>query len=519
MIQPQLRHLAYALLLSFSAPVTVQAIDITLYPALHVAAVESSSTSFQLPASDLHASYPPLLEEQASDLWDRMRSGFRIPDLENSVTASRTKWYSAQPAHFERTLNRASRYLYHVVEELEKRDMPTELALLPFVESSFDPHAVSSAQAAGMWQFIPSTGKFFNLKQNFFRDERRDILASTDAALTYLQKLHDMFGDWHLALAAYNWGEGSVQRAINKAKAQRLPTDFNSLSRFMPEETKNYVPKLQAVKNIISEPQRYAVTLPPVENEPYFVTVRKIRDIDVKVAAQLAELSMDEFKALNPQFNRPVITGGPNTYILLPHANAEKFKSNIEKWERGLSSWALYTVKDSKEQVEAIAKRFNTTPEVLREVNNLPANVRIKSGSTLLVPRVGDIAEQSITREVADRAVLHYETLPPPERRMVVKVGQRDTLYAIAKRYNVTVSQIKGWNDLKVDRVLLGQTLELFLPNQSIARSSARSTASSVRPKASVVAKKSAPAKPAKSSTTVAKRQDNGRTVVAASSK
>lgn len=505
MIQPKLRRLACTLLLSFSAPAAVHAVDITLYPSFHLAAAEPSSIHFQVPVSDLHTSYPPVMDEQASDLWERIRAGFRIPDLDNSITVTRTKWYSAQPEYFERTLDRASRYLYHVVEELEKRDMPTELALLPFVESSFDPNAVSSAKAAGMWQFIPSTGKFFNLKQNFFRDERRDILASTDAALTYLQRLHHMFGDWHLALAAYNWGEGSVQRAINRAKAQRLPIDFNSLSRFMPEETRHYVPKLQAVKNIIAEPRRYAVTLPPVDNEPYFVTVRKIRDIDVEVAAQLAELSMEEFRALNPQFNRPVITGGPDTYILLPHANAEKFKTNIESWERGLSSWAVYTVKDSREQVETIAKRFNTTPQVLREVNNLPANVRIRSGSTLLVPRVGDVAEQSITREVADRAVLHYESLPPPEQRMVVRVVKNDTLYGLAKRYNVTVAQIKGWNGLKMDRLRLGQTLEIFVP-----------TRGGTRTKATAIAKKKAPAK---SATSVAKRKASSKTVIAASVK
>jgi membrane-bound lytic murein transglycosylase D len=203
--------------------------------------------------------------------------------------------------------------------------MPTELALLPFIESAFNPQAYSSAKAAGMWQFIPSTGRDYNLKQNVFRDERRDVLASTNAALTYLQRLYGMFGDWQLALAAYNWGEGSVSRAIAKAQAAGRPTDYNSLSAYMPAETRNYYPKLQAVKNIIAAPAQYGITLPVVENQPYFVSIKKTRDIDVKLAAQLAELPMEEFKALNPQFNRPVITGSPNTQILLPHSNAEKF--------------------------------------------------------------------------------------------------------------------------------------------------------------------------------------------------
>ena len=470
------KHLACAVALVFSLPAAVHAFDISLHHSVTLAAVEPSSLNWKLPPSDLPGGYPPLIEEQASDLWERMRAGFQIPDLDNATTASKTEWYSSQPAYFERTLNRASLYLYHVVEELEKRGMPTELALLPFVESSFDPHAVSSAKAAGMWQFIPSTAKFFNLKQNFFRDERRDILASTDAALTYLQKLHDMFGDWHLALAAYNWGEGSVQRALKKARAQRLDTDFDTLTRFMPKETREYVPKLLAVRSIISEPQRYAVTLPPVENAPYFVTVNKLRDIDVELAAKLAEIPMEEFRALNPQFNRPVIAGGPTTYILLPHANAEKFKANIASWERELSTWGAYKVKDTSEKIETIAARFKTTPEILRKVNNIPPNMIVMAGSTLLVPRLANAASQDITREVADQAILQYEPLVPPGRRTIVKVGKRDTLYGLARRYQVTVSDIKKWNNLKANRIILGQKLELFVPQRATAKTSIRKT-------------------------------------------
>ena len=222
--------------------------------------------------------------------------------------------------------------------------MPTELALLPFIESAFNPEAYSSAKAAGMWQFIPTTGLMFKLKQTMFKDERRDVLASTTAALNYLEKLYGMFGDWQLALAAYNWGEGAVQRAIKKNEAAGKPTDFNSLSALMPAETRNYVPKLQAVKNIIAHPDQYGINLPKVENQPYFVTIGKTRDIDIKIAAQLAELPINEFKALNPQFNRPVITGGEKTKILMPQANAEKFKLNLAKWNRPLSSWTSHTV-------------------------------------------------------------------------------------------------------------------------------------------------------------------------------
>jgi len=186
------------------------------------------------------------------DLWARIRSGYAIPDIDNNLVAKHVQWYASRPDYLTRTSGRASLYLYHVVQELEKRGMPTELALLPVIESAFNPQALSTADAAGIWQFVPGTGRDFNLQQNMFKDERRGVLASTDAALTYLQRLYTMFGDWQLALAAYNWGEGNVQKAIQKNRALGKPTDFESLSELMPAETRNYVPKLQAVKNIIA---------------------------------------------------------------------------------------------------------------------------------------------------------------------------------------------------------------------------------------------------------------------------
>ena len=274
------------------------------------------SSAIKAPAPNLAT--PPAYATKASiddpfretDVWNRIRTGFSIPDLNNPLVTKHANWYADRPDHMARTSARASLYLFHVVTELEKRNMPTELALLPFIESAFNPVAVSSANAGGMWQFMPGTGRDFNLKQNAFKDDRRSVLASTDAALTYLQKLYDMFGDWQLALAAYNWGEGSVQKAIAKNRAAGKPTDFDSLAHLMPAETRNYVPKLQAVKNIVANPARFGLSLPLIRNEPYFTAVDKTSDIDLAIAAQLAELSVDEFKALNPQFKRPVITGG-----------------------------------------------------------------------------------------------------------------------------------------------------------------------------------------------------------------
>ena len=178
-----------------------------------------------------------------------------MPDLDNDLVRERERWYATRPDYVARMTERGGRYLFHIVEELDKRGMPTELALLPFIESAYNPQAMSVARASGMWQFIPSTGRDFELKQNVFRDDRRDVLASTRAALDYLQKLYGMFGDWHLALAAYNWGEGSVQRAIAKNQRAGLPTDYESLR--MPAETQDYVPKLQAVKNIVARPASF----------------------------------------------------------------------------------------------------------------------------------------------------------------------------------------------------------------------------------------------------------------------
>ncbi len=404
---------------------------------------------------------PQDFDQQNFDVWDRIRKGFAIPDLNNPLVATHTIWYSARPEYIQRTSKRAGRYLYHVVQELEKRQMPTELALLPFVESSFNPQAFSTAKAAGMWQFIPSTGRDFNLKQNTFRDERRDVIASTSAALSYLQKLYGMFGDWQLALAAYNWGEGSVSRAIAKAQAAGRPTDFNSLSPYMPAETRNYYPKLQAVKNIIATPAQYGVKLPVVENQPYFVSVVKTRDIDIKLAAQLAELPMEEFKALNPQFNRPIIPGSPTTVILLPQLNAEKFKVNLSNWTQSLSSWTAHKVTAARERIESIAAKFKTTPQIIREANAIPPNMHPVLGSTVLVPKLASDKDKDIATEVINNATLNVEADAPPAKRISIKVGKRDSLQSIAARYKVTPAQIREWNGLKKDQLTAGQSLKL----------------------------------------------------------
>ena len=342
------------------------------------------------------------------DLWARIRSGYAIPDVDNTLVAKHVQYYASRPEYLSRTASRASLYLYHVVQELEKRGMPTELALLPVIESSFNPQALSTANASGLWQFVPGTGRDFNLQQNMFKDERRGVLASTDAALTYLQRLYTMFGDWQLALAAYNWGEGNVQKAIQKNRALGKPTDFDSLAELMPAETRNYVPKLQAVKNIIANPAQYGVTLPAIDNQPYFTTVDKTSDIDLTVAAQLAEMSVEEFKALNPQFKKPVITG-ESTKILLPKENAEKFSQNLASWGHALSSWTTHKITSAKESIASLASKFGTTPEVIRQANNIPPQMRLKAGSTILVPKTSAMPNGDIAENVVENAQVALE--------------------------------------------------------------------------------------------------------------
>jgi len=348
-------------------------------------------------------------EYKETDVWGRIRSGYAIPDVNNNLVSRHTQAYSARPDSLKRISGRASPYLFHIVQELEKRGMPTELALLPVIESAFNPQALSTANAAGLWQFVPGTGKDYDLKQNMFKDERRGVLASTDAALSYLQRLYTMFGDWQLALAAYNWGEGNVQRIIKKNQALDKGTDFESLAELMPAETRNYVPKLQAVKNIVANPQQYNVILPAIDNQPYFTAIDKTSDIDVAVAAQLAEMPLDEFKALNPQFKKPVITGGEKTKILLPKENAEKFHLNLAQWGRELSTWTTHKITGARVSIAALASKFGTTPEVIRQANNIPAKSTVKAGSTILVPKVSASNAGDIAENIIENAVVAFE--------------------------------------------------------------------------------------------------------------
>ncbi len=350
-----------------------------------------------------------------SDLWARVREGFAVPDLDDEHVRKWEQWYAREPAYVQRMVERGSRYLFHIVEEIERREMPTELALLPFIESAFNPEAMSRVAASGMWQFMPATGRHFELRQNVFRDDRRSVLASTRAALDYLEMLHGMFGDWHLALAAYNWGQGNVARAIERNRRAGKPTDYASLR--MPKETREYVPKLQAVKNIVLRPEAFALTLPALENHPFFVTVPVERDIDVALAARLAGVSLDEFRQLNPQLNKPVILAAGTPELLMPFDAANRFIKAAAAHEGRFASWTAWVAPRTLKPQEA-AKLTGMNEAELREVNRIPPRTLVKAGSTLLVPRA-DHHAQDVTEHLADNAAL---SLAPEFKPVAAKV-------------------------------------------------------------------------------------------------
>ena len=342
--------------------------------------------SVQIPAGENNA--PQLratvdLTSMPSSLWDRIRQGFGLTDITTPLVQQQIDWFTNRPEFIKRTVERSNRYLYHIVEEVQKRGMPTEIALLPVIESAFNPVAYSRAHASGIWQFIPSTGKHYGLQQNFWYDGRRDVMAATNAALDYLEKLYDMFGSWDLALAAYNWGEGAVSRAIAKNTARGLPTDYQSLS--MPLETRYYVPRLQAVKSIIANPALYGITLEEIPNRPYFAMVTTTRHMDMRLAAKLADTPLDEFMSLNAGYSRPVIRAISEQTLLVPMEKAETFRTNLKNHDEPLVSWQAYQLKNG-ETLERVAARYNVTVAYLRQINSITPKRKIGAGSMVLVP-------------------------------------------------------------------------------------------------------------------------------------
>ncbi|MCA3178176.1 MAG: transglycosylase SLT domain-containing protein, partial [Burkholderiales bacterium] len=380
--------------------------------------------------------------EKHRDLWQRMRAGFTMPELGTALVAEKERFYLQRPDALQRMFARGGRYLHYIVEEIEKRGMPMELALLPFVESAMNPVALSSAQAAGLWQFIPSTGKQYELAQNWWVDNRRDVVKSTHAALDYLQKIHEMHDrDWFLALASYNWGENAVARAVKNNRARGLPTDYLSLN--MPAETRHYVPKLIALKRIVLRADELGVALPEIPNRPYFATIEKTRPIDLKLAAQFSGLSVDEFVALNPAHNRPVIAASRNNEIRIPADRVDEFVRAMERHDRQnkpLASWQPYTLKPG-ETLDEVARRGGVGTAELLRANGLSANRKILPGTQLIAPQAS-VKDERQVESFEGPKVYEQVTVPAVYHR----VGKRDSLTSIADSYDVGVAQLRAWN-------------------------------------------------------------------------
>ena len=410
-----------------------------------------------------------------NNLWSRIKDGYAMPNIESAYTSKHQDWYASHPDYVKRMLERSQKYLFHIVEEVQKRDMPTEIALLPMIESAYNPQANSRSRASGIWQFIPSTGKHYGLKQNWWVDNRRDVTAATNAALDYLQKLHGMFGAWDLALAAYNAGEGTVQRAINRNRAQGLPTDYQSLS--LPPETRNYVPKLQSIKNIVTNPEKYGLTLNSIPNHPYFARVTTPKQIDAKLAAQLAEISYEEFTSLNPSYNRPVITAtststGEKHQLLLPVWAAERFVDNLANYDKPLTNWQTYNAKRG-ERMDNIAQKFGMNVSQLRDVNGLPASNKLRNSQAMLVPAVyngeplsnaDEIKSDSINASEMENnnAIDQSSEIEPIATRSIThKVKKGETLQALANKYGTSTKALMKINSLKSTQLKAGKTLRI----------------------------------------------------------
>lgn len=405
------------------------------------------------------AALPPI---KPYTIWDRIRAGYQLETSDHVSVLQELAWYSRHPAYMTRVTERGGRYLHHIVEELEKREMPMELAMLPIVESAFDPFAYSHGRASGMWQIIPGTGKMLGLKQNWWYDGRRDVVASTTAALTYLQRLHDRFdGDWFLAIAAYNSGGGNVSRAIKKNKRKGLPTDFFSLD--LPKETKAYVPRLMALSIMVARPDDYKLTLFPVPNEPYFEIVDVETQIDLAQAATLAEVDMDVLYHLNPGFNRWATDPQGPHQLLVPYGKGAQMRDQLARIPpESRVTWDRYTIK-AGDSLSTIARKYKVSVESLKSINSL-SNNNIRAGKTLMVPIASQNAKHysfSSGQRLAKKQAAYSKKESGSAIDYVVQDG--DSFWSISRQYGVTVRKLAKWNNLAPnDPIKPGQSLKIW---------------------------------------------------------
>lgn len=392
------------------------------------------------------------------DLWLRIRDGFAIAAQEDAQIDAQLHWYASHQAYLDRVATRATPYMHFIVEAIEERGMPMEIALLPIVESAFDPFAYSHGRAAGLWQFIPGTGKRFGLKQNWWYDGRRDVAEATRAALDYLEYLHGEFDDWLLALAAYNSGEGNVARAIRYNKSRNRPTDFWHLN--LPRETSAYVPKLLALKRLVATPERYGVSWRPIADEPYLAVIDVGRQIDLALAAELAGLELDELYVLNPAFNRwATDPDGPHK-LLLPLEHATPFREKLaELGPRDTVRWERHRIRRG-ESLLSIANRYDTSVDLLKEINGIRGNL-IRAGDVLTVP----VAMKSLNGYVlsADNRLEAKQNVERDGTRIDHRVAAGESFWSISRKYSVGVRELAAWNNLApTDPLRIGQTLAVW---------------------------------------------------------
>ncbi|MCB5197077.1 LysM peptidoglycan-binding domain-containing protein [Deefgea salmonis] len=418
-----------------------------------------------------------------ADIWARVRKGFAIPDIDSPLVSKWENYYASRPDYLNRIISRSTPYLYFVVEEVEKRGMPMEMALLPMIESAYNPKALSSAQAAGMWQFIPATGKRYGLERTWWYDGRRDVVAATGAALSYLQEIHGLFDDWQLALASYNWGENAVRRAVDRNQAAGLSAGYSDLR--MPDETRNYVPKLLAIRNIIADPAAYGVELKPMANQAYFTTLQPGKHMDVSIAAQLAEISVDELLRLNPGFIRPVIAHKDDRQLVLPIANKAIFERNLAQYTEPLLNWQPYVTKTG-ERFEDLATTFGIAAAELRDMNDIASKENMARGQTILVPRLAglDISERQTLAALhknRESDTIDTGANDQPKAQPVLaknskttehKVGKGDTLFNIANRYGLSLAQLKSLNGQNTNHIAIGDTLLVQRQQNTLATKS-----------------------------------------------
>lgn len=426
-----------------------------------IAAGLQTVQSSQQQSSVDHTSHP-------NDIWVRVRNGFALTGFDSRAVRYHEVAYTRHPKYIHRIIKRSKPYLYHIVEEVEHRGMPTEIVLLPLVESAFDPRAKSRSNALGLWQFIPSTGDSYGLTRNKWYDDRGDIIAATRAALDYLQKLYSIFGDWKLALAAYNWGKTAVRRSLASSHQKGRPVSFHHIE--LPSETRNHVYKLLAVRNIVANPEKFGVTLDAIPDEPYFAKIKIRHPVNISHITKLANISIDEFNVLNPAYKRNVIQIGDTPRILLlPVAKKETFLRNLKFYNRTFRPWRIfqasnkpYIVESSKPH-EIILTHLDVINDIKRDEDNMPSQtIPVPSRKRNIGANINIVRKKPVTNKMIKR-LQRYDS----ENALTYIVRKGDTLYGIARQHGLSVTQIKYWNNSD-EHLSIGQEL-ILIPDSSTA--------------------------------------------------